>query len=82
MILRINPVRYWNFVSQTDVNEQVEVVFTSEFLNSFLPVTHSISRVTKKMRFFKSLLRMILRINPVPKKMKFFKSLITHDPTY
>ena len=29
MILRINPVRYWNFVSQTDVNEQEKPVFTS-----------------------------------------------------
>ena len=65
MILRINPVRYWNFVSQTDANEQEKIDFTSEFLNSFILVTQSVSRVTKKMKFFKSLLRMILRINPV-----------------
>ena len=44
MIPHINPVQNWNFISQADVNEQVEVVFTSEFLNSFLPVTQSISR--------------------------------------
>jgi len=56
------PVRNWNFVSQTDANEQEKAVFASEFLNSFVPVTQSILRVTKKMKIFKSY---ISHINPV-----------------
>jgi len=50
-----NPVRSWNFVSQTDGIEQEKDVFSSGFLNSFVSVTQSILRVTKKMKFFKSL---------------------------
>ena len=64
MIPHINPGQNWNFVSQTDTIEQEKVVFSSEFLNSFIPVMRSISRVTKKMKILNRWLRTIPHINP------------------